>query len=243
MRGRLRQILIAFLAVVPAPACADALGDLKSGLSEARLGRREEAIRLLTRAIDEDTLSRENRALALATRAYALQRGGEYQEAVADYDSAIALAPDPVTHRNRGAAYLEWGHYDEAVEDFGTALALQRSNAYFALWLHVARLRAGTEDKREIAANLEHVDRRQWPGPLLAHLAGRETLAEVAHAVQASDPAARVERRCDMAYFLGEQHLAEGDAEAIRLLRDARDICPPDSIERALARADLMRGR
>jgi tetratricopeptide (TPR) repeat protein len=242
MRGRLRQILIAFLAIGGGPALADALDDLKSGLTEAKLGRREAAIPLLTSAIESEALSRENRALALAARAYAYQRGGEYVDAVADYDAALELAPDPVTFRNRGAAYMEWGHYEDAVEDFAKALSLQHTNAYLAIWLHIARLKAGTEDKRKILDNLERVDPKVWPGSLLAHFAGRETLAEVTRqAQQPGDAVARAERRCDMAFFLGEKHLTDGDADALRLLREARDVCPADSIERAIARGDMLR--
>jgi len=242
MRGRLGQILVAFLVVGGGPAFADALDDLKSGLAEAKLGRRDAAITLLTNAIESETLSRENRALALATRAYAYQRGGDYPDAVADYDAALELAIDPITLRNRGAAYLEWGHYEDAAEDFAKALSLQRANAYFGIWLHVARLKAGAEDKREILGNLEQVEVKQWPGPLFAHLAGREALAEVTRqAQQPGDAVARSERRCDLAFFLGEKYLAEGDADALRFLREARDVCPPDSIERAIARADMLR--
>ena len=242
MRGRLGQILVAFLVVGGGPALADALDDLKSGLAAAKLGRRDAAISLLSSAIESETLSRENHALALATRAYAHQRGGEYSDAIADYDAALDLAVDPITLRNRGAAYLEWGHYEDAAEDFAKALSLQRANAYFAIWLHIARLKVGTEDKRELLGNLEQVEVKQWPGSLLAHLAGREALAEVTRqAQQPGDAVARAERRCDLAFFLGEKHLAEGHADALRLLREARDVCPPDSIERAVARSDILR--
>jgi len=223
------------------PAFADALADLKSGLTEAKQGHREEAIELLTKALEDRTLSLPNRALALSTRAYAYQRGAEYPDAIANYDAALALVPDPITHRNRGAAYLEWGHYDEAAADFAKALAMQRSNAYFAIWLHIARLKAGIEDKRELQANLERVDVREWPGPLLAHLAGHGTFEEVTNRALMGDPRTRAERRCDMAFFLGERHLVEGQADGLSLLREARDVCPPDSIERALARADMLR--
>jgi tetratricopeptide (TPR) repeat protein len=241
MRGRLRQILVAFLVAGGGPALADALSDLKSGLTEAKLGRRDTAIVLLTRALDDGALSRETRTLALVTRAHTYQRGGEYAEAVADYDAALALAPDPVTYRDRGSAYLEWGHHEDAAEDFAKALSLQRSNGYFALWLHIARLKAGQEDQREVAANLEHIDPKEWPGSLLAHLAGREGLAQVIGQSQTAEPMTRAERRCELAFFLGEKHLAEGNGDALRLLREARDICPPQSIERTIARLDILR--
>jgi len=241
MRGRLRQILIAFLVVAGGPALADSLADLKSGLTEAKRGNREDAIELLSRAMEDRGLSRENRALALSTRAYAYQRNGEYPEAIADYDAALALGPDPITFRNRGAAYMEWGHYDDAADDFAKALSLQRSNAYFAIWLHIARLKAGVDDKRELLDNLNRVDARQWPGPLLAHLGGHGTFEEVTNRALMGDPGTRAERRCDMAFFLGEKHLADGDRDALTLLREARGVCPPDSIERALARGEIVR--
>lgn len=243
MRCRLRQILVAFLvAGVSGPVLADGLEDLTAGLSEAAKGRREEALRLLTQAIEAGGLSSAHRAIALARRAVVHLRGAAYRDAIADYDAAIGLVPDPITHRDRGSAYLEWDRFEEAAEDFMRAMAMQPANASFALWLHVVRRKEGTDDRDELAANLAKVDRQTWPGPLLAFLAGRASEAEVEQAAQSADPAARMARRCDMAFFLGEHRLAEGDMESLRLLREARDVCPADSAERALARADLLRG-
>jgi tetratricopeptide (TPR) repeat protein len=227
--------------VVGGPAFADGLSDLKSGVIDAKMGRRESAIELLTNAIEDAKLSRENRALAFATRAYVYHRGGEYPEAISDYDVALKFAPDPITYRNRGAAYLESGHYEDAADDFNKALALQPANAYFALWLHLARLKAGIDDRRELAANLARLDAKQWPGLLVAHLTGHGTFEEVTNQALVGDPRSRADRRCDMAFFLGERHLADGDADSLDLLREARDVCPADSIERAIARADILR--
>ena len=244
MRGRLRQILVAFLAAGSGAASAWANGtdDLTAGLAEWRRGHADEAVRLFTRAIEDGNLSKANQVLARMSRATALQSGGAYEEAIADYDTAIRLQPVPSLYHQRGVAYLAWGRLEDASEDFAQALALQRSNAHFALWLHVARLRAGAEDKREMMGNLARIDAGKWPGPLLAHLAGRETLEAAELAAQSPDPAAGPERRCDMAYFLGEQRLSDGDPESLRLLREARDICAPESPERTLARAALLRG-
>lgn len=205
------------------------------------MGRRDEAIELLSRALEQGGLTRENRALALSTRAYAYQRGGEYPEAVADYDAALSFGRDPITLRNRGAAYLEWSHFDDAAEDFTKALSLQPSNAYLAMWLHLARLKAGAEDMRELVDNLDRADLTEWPRPLLAYLAGREALTEVMRQAEVGDPVTRAERRCDVAFFLGEKYLADGHVDALRLLREAREVCPVDSIERAIARVDMLR--
>jgi lipoprotein NlpI len=180
--------------------------------------------------------------LAHVSRAAALQLGGDYQEAIADYDSAIRLQPVPSLYRYRGIAYLAWGRLEDAADDFVQMLGLDPVNAEAAIWLHIARQKAGGGDGPELAGNVQKVDLARWPGPVLSYMAGRGSLEDATRAAQTDDLAIRAQRRCQLAFFLGEERLNDGDPEALRLLREARDICPPESAERALARMDLLRG-
>ena len=44
---------------------------------------------------------------------------GEFDQAIADFDQAIALQPDLAdAYYNRGNAYAHKGEYDRAIEDF-----------------------------------------------------------------------------------------------------------------------------
>jgi lipoprotein NlpI len=42
-------------------------------------------------------------------------------------------------------------------------LKLRLAYPYYAIWLHVARARAGQNDADEIAANAKNIDRAKWP--------------------------------------------------------------------------------
>jgi tetratricopeptide (TPR) repeat protein len=60
------------------------------------------------------------------TRAAAYERKGRYDDAIADYDHAIALEPDSVTaFDNRGIDYGHQGQKDKAIADFRAALKIR----------------------------------------------------------------------------------------------------------------------
>ena len=89
------------LAAMPVLAASD---------SEARLcgdARLEPPLRVeaCSRALALRDLTLQQHVLLLGARASALDELGEHARAIADFDSAIVLAPDDaVLHLNRGAA-------------------------------------------------------------------------------------------------------------------------------------------
>ena len=53
---------------------------------------------------------------------------GKYDDAIEDYDKAIALAPnDAIAYYNRGVAYYEKGDKEQAIADFRKALEINPS--------------------------------------------------------------------------------------------------------------------
>ncbi len=55
---------------------------------------------------------------------------GKYDDAIADYDKAIALDPNYATaYNDRGNAYGRKGAFDRAIADFDKAIALNRNYA------------------------------------------------------------------------------------------------------------------
>jgi hypothetical protein len=55
-------------------------------------------------------------------------------------------------------------------------------------------------------------------------------------------PADRVERRCEIVFYVGEYALAKGDRPgAMPLLREAASACPVGFLERAAAIGELKR--
>lgn len=112
----------AVLAASPALAASD---------SEARLCRDlrlEPPLRIeaCARALAAPNLARQQQVELLSARARALDELGDYRRAIADYDSAIILAPDdPVLHLNRGVAKIHDGRPAEAIADYDTAIRLK----------------------------------------------------------------------------------------------------------------------
>jgi tetratricopeptide (TPR) repeat protein len=230
------------MTAAPVPAPAAPLDDVKAGVEAARQGKREQAILLLTRAIEARGLSNENMSIAHLNRGYAHQRNGDHDDAIGDYDEAIRLLPNsPSGYRNRGSAYLEAGHFDEAVEDFAKARELSPRSAYLTLWLFMARTKAGVEAMRELRSDAASIDLAAWPGPVLAFLAGQGPRKAIDDGVAMADASSREQRRCDVAFHLGVTEMARGNREGLALLREARDKCAPESVERAVARAEILR--
>jgi tetratricopeptide (TPR) repeat protein len=242
VRGIKKIAITAAFAVGAVPVSAASLDDVKAGVEAARQGKREEAIVLLTRAIEVPGLSTENMSIAYLNRGYAHQRNGDHGEAIDDYDEAIRLLPNsPTGYRNRASAYLEIGSYKEAVEDFAKARELSPGSAYLTLWVYMARIKAGEEAMRELRADAATIDLAAWPGPLLAFIAGRGTRKTVDEGVAMADANTRDQRRCDVAFHLGVGETMRGNREGLALLREARDKCAPESVERAVARAEILR--
>ena len=103
-----------------APADVDALHLL--GILQSRLGRPDEAVRLLGLARNQGP----GHVAALSNLALILARLGQREEALAYYAKALALHPDSAEiHNNRGHARLAAGAGGEALADFDRALALK----------------------------------------------------------------------------------------------------------------------
>lgn len=125
---------VALLAIVAAtPVRAGGADDLAAGLAAGRNGRHDEAIRLLTRALQTGDLSPDDRVTADKTRgseyftksliADAFDRRDEARglrdSAVADYTDALRIKPDDVELlSSRGQSLEVNGQYQQAIADF-----------------------------------------------------------------------------------------------------------------------------
>ncbi|HEV8388818.1 MAG TPA: tetratricopeptide repeat protein [Dongiaceae bacterium] len=120
--------LLALLLLGMAGAAAPALG---ASDSEARLChdiKLEPPFRVeaCARALAASDLTKRQQLDLLTARAAALDQLGDYARAIADYDSAIVLAPDDaVLHLNRGVAKIHDGRPADAIEDYGKAIHLK----------------------------------------------------------------------------------------------------------------------
>jgi len=193
---------------------------------------------------DFDTAIRlnPNDALAFGNRAFAYGSKRDYGRAVADLNEAVRVDPfNPSMYFKRGLIRFYSGDADGAAQDFATAVRLQPSDGYAVIWLHLARVRAREDDRRELTRNAANIDRAKWPAPLVElHLGSLSHDAVRGAASSASNGTAGHKRACDVEFYLATFDLEQGEeGEAQQHLRTAADICSPGGIERIAARTEL----
>jgi lipoprotein NlpI len=167
-------------------------------------------------------------------------RGGAYRDkgdgehALADFDLAVSINPRNTDILiNRGFAELLFGRYADGAADFAHALELQPAYAYNALWLDLARRRAGQPEADELARNAATFDATAWPAPLLKLYGGQSSAQDVRAAAAASgDAKAQSDHACEAAFYIGELALARGEAAAAKPeLQAAVSACPHTFLE------------
>jgi lipoprotein NlpI len=124
----MRAGLIAFflLNFAAGPALASAYSDLNAGIAAHNREDWDESVTRLSAALDAPDLSPAFRVPAYIDRgdAYAARR--QWKEAIADYGSALDLAPANLEARmHRGAIYEVARKYDDAISDFETVIKLR----------------------------------------------------------------------------------------------------------------------
>ncbi|HXJ02498.1 MAG TPA: tetratricopeptide repeat protein [Micropepsaceae bacterium] len=112
--------------ILCASAQASGRSDLRAGYDALLHHDYETAIALLTNAIETGDLSRDNLALAYHYRGAEYLKAARPDEAIADLDRAIAIAPSryPTAYSDRGIAYRRKGDYAKAIADYSEAIRL-----------------------------------------------------------------------------------------------------------------------
>jgi lipoprotein NlpI len=180
-------------------------------------------------------------------RAIAYRENGQYDHALADLDAAMGSRSDPAPNLpfvfgERGVVRFALSRFTEAARDFARVLALDPTDQYGALWLHVARSRAGASNVDTLARDAAKANADQWPRPLLLLYLGDATPAQVRAATQEGGEDGRDDRRCEAAFFLGEYELLRGAAAVARpLLQEAANTCSPSLSVQAGAVGELKR--
>jgi len=239
-----------FLALALAFSCAGTahaagIDDANAAVIAAKDGKYDDAVRLFTSAINSDELNTTGRAQAYAYRGIAKATLGDYEAAQEDLNFAVALdtAYNADAYAFRGYMALVTGAPQKAAVDLEKSASL-KIWSYNALWLSVARMKAGIADTGEVslANNAMTLNLGQWPGPVVKFLMGQAKAQDVAAAANEGDPAKLTERVCDADFYVGEYELAHNNAAAARpLLERAAEKCPFASFERMGATAELMR--
>ena len=176
-------------------------------------------------------------ANAYLNRGNAHFANGENDLAVVDYNQAIQLDPKVANYYDRrGYAFVTTGRYDAAIVDFQHSITLSPRFAYAVLWLHIARMRSGTDDKVEFEQNSANLSTTDWPAPVVNFYLG--TMTADALLAKATTPG----HRCEANFYYAEWLLAhKRDALARPHFQTAAKLCEVTFYEGPAARAELQR--
>ena len=180
---------------------------------------------------------------ALVSRAAEHLLKGDYARASADFEAAVKLDPKGKdTLFGRGRARFYTGDFAGAVTDMEQSYKMD-PNIYSALWLYLARKRAGNANAEEMLDAETRSDRAGgWPGPLALLYLGRTDVGSVQAA--ATDRVAKIQsdQLCEANFYLAHWHLLRNERDsALPLLKQAQAGCPKDFLEYEGAVAELRR--
>ena len=119
-------LVLLLLAASPAVAQGDAVA-LKSREAASALvrGNVDQAVTLLSEALEDKSLPNDRRATLLNDRGVAYSRRHQQKDAIDDFNKAIQLYPEyAAVYNNRGNVLLGLGAVKEALKDFDRALLL-----------------------------------------------------------------------------------------------------------------------
>ena len=175
-------------------------------------------------------------AMARAARGYVLLQKFDYSRSIAELDAAIKLDPNqPDSYFARARARYHLGDFKPAIADLIQSNA-RAPFAYAALWLYLARSRAGQNGRDELTFWAGRLPHDAWPFPLIEFYLGARSLPLVLSAATTND------QRCEAEFYTGEWLLLQKlDTPGVAALSRAAEICPVSFIERNGAIAELRR--
>ena len=173
----------------------------------------------------------------------------DFDQAAALYTKAIDsgdLSPKDLADafHYRGNANFFLGRFAQAAGNYERSLAINPGNIYPALWLYIARTRAGTNAGQELSRNAKKLDVFYWPGPVISLFLGKTTPKKVL--ASARDPflpkLAQLDQACEAYFYVGQYFLLRGERdEAVRLFRKALATNATDFVEYDAAKVELER--
>lgn len=111
-------------------ASTNQIDAVQAGEAALKRGAWDQAIDLLTQALNSGRLSKSNRVQAHFFRGAAYQGKNLFDRALADYKEAVALNPDYApAYNNRGIIFLYTSKNNQALADFDKAIALNPDKA------------------------------------------------------------------------------------------------------------------
>jgi lipoprotein NlpI len=157
--------------------------------------------------------------------------------AMVDYNQAIQLETNNAnSYAHRGYALVATARYDAAAVDLQRAINLKPRFADPVLWLHVARMRSGADDKIEFERNSANLSTTEWPAQVVNFYLGSMTGEALLAAASTTG------RRCEANFYYGEWLLANKRvAQARTHMQSAAQVCTVYYYQGPAARAELKR--
>jgi tetratricopeptide (TPR) repeat protein len=198
-------------------------------------GRYDLAIKDYTTLVDANP----NNVLGHVNRAGAYFGLGDYASAIMDYAEALRHDPNNANaYYGRGAVLFAMRRFPDAVRDFSATISIDRSNVYAVLLLYLARNRAGDPQaitSKEFAMNVSALNLSKWPGPVIRFFIGKTTVAALVGSAKTPG------EQCEALFYAGEFNKAHNQPSAgQKQLQQADKICPRNSNEYRIARAELL---
>lgn len=174
---------------------------------------------------------------------WALLDQGQYEPAIAAASKVIQLRPDSgLGYWDRGVFRFLAGRFAEADADFRRVVELTPKNMHAMMWGHFARARAGQGGTDVLARQAQGVNMAEWPGPVLAAVAGTSSPEAAVGATQVDEPGRRRRREAEAHFYLGELALTRGDtAAAEEHFRKAVATDVREFVEYTASRIELQR--
>ena len=169
---------------------------------------------------EKETLYNPEFAPLYYNRGNAWYDKAEYLNAINDYNNALFLKPDMEPgYFNRGMAYFLLRQYKAAAEDFANTLKHNPNNTYAQIWEKVSLLKYGSKPSglktAEASANPGHVY-KDWPSNILAFMSGELDEKALIYAAFNPNPMVQVQQYCELWFYVGQRHLANGNVEQAR---------------------------
>ena len=161
----------------------------------------------------------------LLFRGRAHERSLDFARAISDLDRGIEVGPPSVSaFLSRGIAHLYVGALPMARADFANAMALDPTYPAAALWMQIARWKAGEDSRLQEDSTL---DTTAWPGPVINLFTGKGSIDELTKGAAAADPTTQRLQMCEADFYGGEYLLHHADeSRATTWFKRALGECP-----------------
>jgi tetratricopeptide (TPR) repeat protein len=163
-----------------------------------------------------------------------------FQQVVDDANQALAKQPNQeLMYFYRGRANLFLGNPGAAADDFTAAIGAAPDYAFYAVWLHIARMNEGLDDRDEFIQNGQKYE-ESWQSIVYALFLGKTEPEDVMRAAANAKGDTQQDQICQANYYIGLYQVSKGNLDdATKLFQTVQKTCPHGNIEFNMAALEL----